>query len=202
MAAAPKPEARRAIRRNVNLECAVFAEFWGEPIIHQVTDISEDGVWIPTDLPLGIGTEVTLSFQPSDWREPLYVAGCIRRVELQRRAEDPRAAGMGISFEALRADERRRLTRSLLRLRPRESYHLGQRTLTGVPVGHTRDRDRRTARSRTMIGWAAPTFATEPKQERRSHTSPSEAQQEPASHNAFGGGVALIASVLADVGTE
>ncbi|MBW1907896.1 MAG: PilZ domain-containing protein [Deltaproteobacteria bacterium] len=76
-----KREARRAVRRLVDLECAVYSELWGEAIAHQATDVSEDGLWIQTDLLLEIGTEVTLTFYPPDWEEPLYVAGRVQRVQ-------------------------------------------------------------------------------------------------------------------------
>ena len=103
-----KREARRAVRRLADLECAVYAELWGEAIPHRVTAVSEDGLWIQTELPLEPGTEVTLTFLPPDWEEPLYVAGRVQRVELRRRQGDGCAVGMGIEFEALRRDERRR----------------------------------------------------------------------------------------------
>ena len=55
-----KRDARRAVRRLVDLECAVYAELWGEAVAHQVSDVSEEGLWIQTDLLLEIGTEITL----------------------------------------------------------------------------------------------------------------------------------------------
>ena len=94
-----KREARKAVRRLVDLECAVYSELWGEAIAHRVTDVSEEGLWIQTDLLLEIGNEVTLTFYPPDWEEPLYVAGRVQRVELQRKPGDGRAVGMGIEFE-------------------------------------------------------------------------------------------------------
>jgi hypothetical protein len=87
-----KREARRAVRRLVDLECAVYSELWGEAIAHRVTDVSEEGLWIQTDLLLEIGDEVALTFYPPDWEEPLYVAGRVQRVELQRKPGDGWAA--------------------------------------------------------------------------------------------------------------
>ena len=36
-----KPEARRAVRRRVDLECELYCELWEEPIAYRVTDVSE-----------------------------------------------------------------------------------------------------------------------------------------------------------------
>ncbi len=154
-----KREARRAVRRLVELECGVFSDVWGEAIPHRVTDVSEDGLWIETDLPLEVGSEVTLSFFPPDWEEPLYVAGQVQRVELQRSSERASSIGMGIAFETLRTDERRQLTQSMRCLRADASYMLDQRTLVGVPVGP--DAPLETLESvldpsKTVVGWSAP----------------------------------------------
>ncbi|MGB5704541.1 MAG: PilZ domain-containing protein, partial [Polyangiales bacterium] len=130
-----KREARRAVRRLVDLECEVYSALWGEAISHRAVEVSENGLWIQTELLLEIGTEVTLTFSPPDWDEPLCVAGRVQRVELRARPGDANAVGMGIAFDALRNDERRRLTQSIRCLRAQESYILDQRTLTGVPVG-------------------------------------------------------------------
>ena len=83
-----KREARRAVRRLVDLECEVYSELWGEPISHRAIEVSENGLWIQTELLLEVGTEVTLTFYPPDWEEPLCVAGRVQRAELDRRAAD------------------------------------------------------------------------------------------------------------------
>jgi Tfp pilus assembly protein PilZ len=152
-----KCEARRAVRRTVDLECDVYCELWGEAIAHRASDLSEEGLWIQTELLLETGTEVALTFHPPDWEELLYVAGRVQRVELQPRPGEGRAVGMGIEFQALRTDERRRLTQSLRGLRAQESFILGQRTLVGIPVG-AGDVLERTAPSAggTVAGWSAP----------------------------------------------
>ena len=193
-----KREARRAVRRLVDLECEVYAEMWGEPIAHRVTDISEEGLWIQTELLLEPGTEVTLAFLPPDWDEPLYVAGRVRRVELRSRPSDARSVGMGIEFQALRGEERRRLTRSMRCLRPEESYVLGQRTLTGIPVGVGEHHAAESAPGGTISGWAAP--QPDPLHPARGvrplflGVNPSKKGSDPG---AFGGGLDLAASVFA-----
>jgi Tfp pilus assembly protein PilZ len=197
-------EARRVVRRLVDLECAVYSELWGEAISHQVTDVSEEGLWIQTDLLLEIGTQVTLTFYPPDWEEPLYVAGRVQRVELQRRPGDGSAVGMGIEFEALRTDERRRLTRSMRCLRAHEAFILDQRTLTGVPVGVGEADGPAPNPGRTVAGWAAPSpsaaYVGRPSRITATPSQP-EGDIEP-SQRAFPGGLELAASVFADYGSD
>jgi Tfp pilus assembly protein PilZ len=199
-----KREARRAVRRLVDLECEVYSELWGEAIAYQVTDVSEEGLWIHTDLLLEMGTEVTLTFYPPDWEEPLYVAGRVQRVELRRRPGDARAIGMGIEFEALRTDERRRLTRSMRCLRAHEAFILDQRTLTGVPVGVGEAREPAPNPGRTVAGWAAPSqpagYAGRP-----SRITATPAEREPDAEptkSAFPGGLDLATSVFADASSD
>lgn len=197
-----KREARRAVRRLVDLECEVYCELWGEAIPHRATDLSEEGLWIQTDLLLEIGAEVTLTFYPPDWEEPLYVAGRVQRVELRRKPGNGESVGMGIEFEALRVDERRRLTRSMRGLRSQEAFVLDQRTLCGVPVGVGEPRLPGPApgSGRTVAGWAAP--APPPaRDDRPSRIVAKPAGPEPAgppSDGAFLGGLDLATSVFAD----
>ena len=199
-----KCEARRVVRRLVDLECAVYSELWGEAIAHRVTDVSEEGLWIQTDLLLEIGTEVTLTFYPPDWDEPLYVAGRIQRVELRRRTGAGDAVGMGVEFEALRTDERRRLTRSMRCLRAHEAFILDQSTLTGVPVGIGEGHEPVPVPGRTVAGWAAPSQPIE-YSGRPSRITAIPAAREPdteLSKSAFPGGLDLATSVFANCGSD
>ena len=199
-----RPEARRTVRRLVDLECEVYSEFWGEAVTHQVTDVSEEGLWIQTDLLLEIGTEVTLTFYPPDWEEPLYVAGRVQRVEFRRRPGDQSAIGMGIAFEALRTDERRRLTQSMRCLRADEAFILDQRTLTGVPVGVGEAYETAPQPGGTVTGWAAPSPSNEysGRPSRITATPVSREEDADLSRSAFPGGLDLAASVFADYGSD
>lgn len=189
-----KPEARRAVRRLVDLECDVYSELWGEAIAHRVTDVSEEGLWIQTELLLEVGTEVALTFCPPDWEEPLCVAGRVQRVELRARPGDRNAVGMGIEFEALRTDERRRLTSSMRGFRAQESFILGQRTLTGVPVGVGEAYEAPTRVMGTVAGWTAPSPARPSRSAgKQGGHMPEVGQLE----SAFPGGLDLATSVFA-----
>lgn len=198
-----KREARRAVRRLVDLECGVFSDVWGEAILHRVTDVSEDGLWIETDLLLEVGSEVTLSFYPPDWEEPLYVAGQVERVELQRGAEQATSIGMGIAFWTLRTDERRQLTRSMRCLRADASYILDQRTLVGVPVGANEPLESLEPvpdPSRTVVGWSAPAQPLSSKPVRKPPET-ERAELDPDSP-AFQGGLDLATSVFGGSGSD
>ena len=197
-----KCEARRAVRRLVDLECGVYSALWGEAIPHRAVEVSENGLWIQTDLPLEIGTEVTLTFVPPDWDEPLCVAGRVRRVELRSRPGNASAVGMGVAFEALRNDERRRLTHSMRCLRAQDSYILDQRTLTGVPVGVSDPDEPAPDPGRTLAGWSAPAASpTRPGRPSRITASPANGPDPDRSFErdagAFRGGLDLAASVFA-----
>ncbi|HSN82509.1 MAG TPA: PilZ domain-containing protein [Polyangiales bacterium] len=189
-----KPEARRAVRRLVDLECEVYSELWGEAIAHRVTDVSEEGLWIQTELLLEVGTEVALTFHPPDWDEPLCVAGRVQRVELRARPGDRNAVGMGIEFEALRADERRRLTSSMRGFRAQESFILGQRTLTGVPVGVSEAYEAPTRLLGTVAGWTAPSPA---RPSRNACSLRGHVPEVRRPESAFPGGLDLATSVFA-----
>jgi len=198
-----KREARRVARRVIDLECAVYSELWGEAIDHRVTDLSEDGLWIQTELLLEVGAEVTLTFNPPDWEEPLFVAGRVQRVELQRKPGDRDAVGMGIEFEALRADERRRLTRSMRGLPARESFILDKHTLTGVPVGVAdapEAVEHAQSVAKTIVGWASPPSTEAQAADRPASQRDASVDEPPHSElpkGGFAGGLDLATSVFA-----
>lgn len=196
-----KREARRAVRRLVDLECQVYSALWGEAISHRAVEVSENGLWIQTDLLLEIGTDVTLTFYPPDWDEPLCVAGRVQRVELRSRPGDANAVGMGVAFDALRNDERRRLTRSMRCLRAQESYILDQRTLAGVPVGVSDVHEPAPDPGRTLAGWSAPSTASAHtgRPSRITATPSNRGSRDPVADGvdgAFQGGLDLAASVF------
>lgn len=174
----------------------MYSDIWGEAIPHRVTDVSEDGIWIQTELLLEIGSEVALSFVPPDWDEPLCVAGRVGRVELRARPGDRNAVGMGIEFETLRADERRRLTSSMRGFRAQESFILDQRTLNGVPVGPGEAREAPTRRLGTVAGWIAPAPEARRISRTREKTATPEPDDKPVKA-AFCGGLDLATSLFA-----
>ena len=156
----------------MDLECGVYSELWGETIVHRITDVSEDGLWIEADLLLEVGTDVTLRFQPPDWKEALCVAGRVRRVALERHRHG--SIGMGIAFDSLRPEERRQLTQSMRSLRAASPYLLGQRTLVGVPVhpGEVSQAQASTSEAATVVGWPTSARAPSSKPSRKAFSMP------------------------------
>ncbi|MCZ6805897.1 MAG: PilZ domain-containing protein [Deltaproteobacteria bacterium] len=201
-----KREARRAVRRLIALECGVFSDVWGEAIMHRVTDVSEDGLWIETDLLLEVGSDVTLTFYPPDWEEPLHVAGRVQRVGLERGTHESTSIGMGIAFEALRINERRQLTQSMRCLRAEASYILDQRTLVGVPVGPDEPLEPLESLEpspdpqRTVVGWSAP---AQPLSSRPVRKAPERERPKPDPDSpAFQGGLDLATSLFSGTDSD
>jgi hypothetical protein len=106
---------RRSLRRTVRLDTEVTSDLWDGAITLLATDISLHGMWLEADFPLGIGSQLSISFVPPDCpkRDPFHVLGRVVRVSLLRRRTDSGNAGMGVSFHELRADEVQQLTRAL-----------------------------------------------------------------------------------------
>jgi hypothetical protein len=107
---------------------------------------------------------------------------------------------MGIAFQALRRDERRRLTQSMRGLRADEAFILDQRTLTGVPVGVAEPFEPALNPGRTVAGWAAPSLPAQYQgpPSRAMKKAPRREPDEERPDRAFPGGLDLAASVFAD----
>lgn len=114
------PGTRRAVRRAVHVDCEVVSRFWDDSIPHLATNLTPDGVWIESSLPLEVGEDVVLTFRPPRWEQGREVTcfGTVRRVDLRRRTSDPRSAGMGIEFLDIAEHDREDLARSLRGLPP------------------------------------------------------------------------------------
>jgi hypothetical protein len=111
---------RTAMRRAVRMCCVVRSALWDGAAPHLVTDLSSDGAWLSTDLPLDAGDQVVLTFRPPRWpagQLPVRVRAEVVRVELPRRRGDLRQAGMAVRFLGLDPNMRTRLA-TLLRGMP------------------------------------------------------------------------------------
>jgi type IV pilus assembly protein PilZ len=74
-----------------------------------VTNISEMGLFVRTDAPLPIGTELVLLLAPDDTDLPFEVRGCVAWINPIREHGDNPNPGMGIRFETLTPEARERL---------------------------------------------------------------------------------------------
>lgn len=109
---------RGAMRRAVDFSCDVACDVWDEILPHRATNLSPQGIWLETDYPLHVGTEVVLAFDAPRTDRRVLVYGDVRRVEMRRRATERKGAGMGISFEYLSQRDRDLLAEVLRGLPP------------------------------------------------------------------------------------
>jgi len=112
-------EDRRAVRRDLDLQCELVSHYSDEPVEHQVTDVSPFGVWIDTEMPLHPGAEVVLSMTPPSFGQELTVFAKVARAVTGRRRGDRGPLGMGLQFEDLTHDEQAELTEALIGIPPK-----------------------------------------------------------------------------------
>lgn len=113
-------ESRRAtLRRAVTVDCQVLSEYWDEPVRIEASDLSHEGMWLDTPLPLEMGEPLLLSFTPPRTELPITAVARVARVGMWRRARDRYPIGMGLSFTDVEPGERELLRTSLLGIPPR-----------------------------------------------------------------------------------
>jgi hypothetical protein len=113
------PNARRAVRRAVELPCELVSHYWDAPAELHLGDLSPFGAWIDTEMPLHRGAEVVVSFRPPRCYRELSVFARVTQVRTGRRRADRGRLGMGIEFGKLSDEERSLLAASLRGLPPR-----------------------------------------------------------------------------------
>ena len=114
-----RPRARRSLRRAVDLPCQLVSKFVDEPLLYWATDLSPEGIWIETPIPMRTGEVVVLCFQPTIWwpGSELRLFAEVARVSTARRRREAGLAGMGLEFLDLSVHEHRALS-AWLRGRP------------------------------------------------------------------------------------
>ena len=110
------PHRRAAKRHAVDIECTVLSEVYGEPIPFRIRDLSADGLFAVSDLPLEPGDAVVVELIPPHLGERWCVLGQVCRTELRR--DDGLDAGMGVVFDHGDSMLRGILAGSLHRLPP------------------------------------------------------------------------------------
>jgi len=116
-----QPSSRRtSVRRQVRLDASVLSDIWDSGVPHLATDLSEDGLWLQSQLPLEAGTELSVSFRPPRWAgdAPLTALAAVARVGMFRRRPDAADSGMGLRFIDLEDECRARLRACLRGLPP------------------------------------------------------------------------------------
>ncbi|HEX2677456.1 MAG TPA: PilZ domain-containing protein [Polyangiales bacterium] len=111
---------RKSLRRAVRLEADVLADLWDGPVPFVATNLSPDGLFLESDLPLEIGSELIVSFVPPRWQtsEPVTALAEVARVGLFRRRRERRMSGMGLRFLELENCESDLLAEALRGLPP------------------------------------------------------------------------------------
>lgn len=111
---------RRSLRRAVHLETEILSDSWDDEISLLATNLSCDGVWVQTSLPLDPGDEVVVSLRPPRWSRPrpLVTLARVARVGLHRRRGDMDGTGMGLSFVDIDRPDARALFEHLRGLPP------------------------------------------------------------------------------------
>jgi hypothetical protein len=112
------PHVRRSLRRSVFVGCDVLSDLWDEPISHRATDLSPDGLFVESQLPLEPGMDVAVSFAPPGREREVLAVGVVRRAVLRRRRSDRVPSGMGIAFTHLSDAARETIAASLVGMPP------------------------------------------------------------------------------------
>jgi hypothetical protein len=102
---------RRSVRRALAIECSIECESWDGTVSLPATDISNDGLWVESDVALNPGEELVVSFQlpGAPLEERIWATARVARVGLWRRRDDVRPSGMGLVFTYCSESDRRRL---------------------------------------------------------------------------------------------
>ncbi len=101
------PRAPLIVRVRYGSVDAVFSEF--------TRNVNEGGVFIKTDTPAALGTQVNLEFELPGGAGTIKAIGRVTHVQEERDSLEP--SGMGVRFEELDADARQRINDFVRRLR-------------------------------------------------------------------------------------
>lgn len=78
-----------------------------------ITNISEMGIFVRTDKPLSVGSQLILRFANPSSEESFVLTGVVQWVNPLRPLGDNPNPGMGIRFHSLRPEDRERLVQAV-----------------------------------------------------------------------------------------
>jgi type IV pilus assembly protein PilZ len=78
-----------------------------------ITNISEMGIFVKTDNPLSVGTELVLRFAPTNAAETYVLRGVVQWINPVRPLGENLNPGMGIRFLSLRPEDRERIVEAV-----------------------------------------------------------------------------------------
>ena len=150
------PQRRRALRRAVSLEVDVTSELWEGAVSMTVTDLTQHGLWLESDLPLSAGDEVHLSLPGPRANAHIIEADArVVRVSLVPRCDVCGVGpGMGVVFTDIAVWAQLELARELRGLPPplrRARFCSCREETSGVYVRATLERSPRVIGLMTRI---------------------------------------------------
>jgi type IV pilus assembly protein PilZ len=78
-----------------------------------ITNISEMGIFVKTEKPLAVGTELVLRFSPPSTEESFVLRGIVQWINPVRPLGENLNPGMGIRFQSLKPDDRERIVEAV-----------------------------------------------------------------------------------------
>jgi len=114
---------RRSLRREIECDCHLMSDLWDGAVRHPMRELSDEGMWIESDLPLQEGEAVVVRFDLPRERRTIYASGRVARARLRRRRQDRERSGMAIELTNLRAEERASIARSIAGMPPPVPMH-------------------------------------------------------------------------------
>ncbi len=109
---------RYEVRKIFNHGVEVISSLWDEPISLLATNLSPEGAFVATDLPLEEGEKVVVSFSFEKVRREFCFFAEVARVSLNRRTTDLPMSGMGLRFLDAKPMDRIAIRDSLRRVPP------------------------------------------------------------------------------------
>ena len=110
------PRADIVVRVNYQNVDSLFSEF--------ARNINDGGIFVETDTPQPIGTNVELEFKLPGADQPIKVVGNVVRSVSADQVESDGIAGMGIEFENLDSDVRQQINEIIQKLRSNNTTEL------------------------------------------------------------------------------
>jgi type IV pilus assembly protein PilZ len=105
----PPSSANRRNAERIDVTWSVDCETEDTFLYANITNISEFGIFVMTQEPLEVGTQLTLKFAPPGTAEPFVIDGQVQWVNPVRMLADNPNPGMGIRFINLTTEARERL---------------------------------------------------------------------------------------------
>lgn len=154
MSARPEPEYRP---RPTRVTVPVRVEFAAERFaVRELTlNLSESGVFVPTEHMLPPGTTGALVFRTTPWDPPFTVRGEVVRIVLPDGPDEDGPPGLGIRFVELADDDRGRLQRLVDGVRDGSVVESIRRSLRESPLGLDQELRRRTPDQKMLLAVCA-----------------------------------------------